>query len=246
MVTMSGQGARERIVAIETTGRLGSVAVAEGDTLLGMTRFSADLRHAVELLPAIDRMCETMGWRSDQLHEVYVSSGPGSFTGCRIGVTVARTLALAVGVRLVRVPTVEVLARNALEHDPPPEHLAVLIDAQRRQLYATVYHLNDTTYVRDGEVRMGSATELLSEVPRPCAVLGEAVAYHRQSITEMGLTILPEHHWVARADHAFGVGRMMARSGEYVLANQLVPIYIRLPEAEERWRQRHGTDSVDT
>lgn len=244
MVIMAGKNRQRRIVAIETTGRQGSVAVGEGDTLLALTRFSADLRHAVELLPAINRLCDTVGWRSEQLDEVYVSAGPGSFTGCRIGVTVARALALAVGVRLVRVPTVDVLARNALEHDPPPDHLAVLIDAQRRQLYAAVYHRNEVGYDRDGEIRIGRPAELLADVPRPCAVLGEAVAYHRQALAEMDLTILPEVTWVARADHAFGVGRSLALSGDYVVANQLVPIYIRLPEAEERWRQRHDTSAA--
>ncbi len=237
---MPGRDIRPRIVAIETTGRQGSVAVAADDELLGMTRFAADLQHAAELLPAIDRLCDTVDWRPDQIDEIYVSAGPGSFTGCRIGVTVARALAQAVSVRLVRVPTVDVLACNALEHEPPPRHLVVLLDAQRRQVYTAVFHLTGDDYVREGDVEAGDPEALLSKVPRPCATLGEGIAHHREAVEAADVEILPESAWTARADKVVRVGRRLARQGAYVQANELIPIYVRMPEAEERWQQRHG------
>jgi len=226
-------------VAIETSGRQGSVAVAVGDDLLGMTRFATDLRHAAELLPAIHRLCETANWRPSDIDEIHVSAGPGSFTGCRIGVTVARTLAHAVGVRLVRVPTVEALARNALDNDPAPPHLAVVLDAQRRQAYVASFDLDGADYVQRGEILVGDPKTLLLETPKPAAVLGEGVAFHRADVEASGLAILSETTWAARADNVLHVGRRLADQGEYVPANHLVPIYIRPPEAEERWQERH-------
>jgi tRNA threonylcarbamoyladenosine biosynthesis protein TsaB len=229
-----------RIVAIETTGRQGSVAIASGDELLAMTQFATDLRHAVDLLPAINRLCMACDWRPETIDELYVSAGPGSFTGCRIGITVARAMALALGIRLVRAPTVDVLARNVAECPEPPEHLLVLLDAQRRQVYAAVFHAENGGYTRDGDVRVGEPATLLSEVPKPCAVLGEGISYHRNAIDEMGFDILPEWLWSARAENVLRVGRQLAGRGEYVAAGDLVPIYIRLPEAEEKWRLRHN------
>lgn len=237
---MSEREHRARIVAIETTGRQGSVLVAVDDEVVGMTRFSADLQHATELLPSIDRLCRSVNWRPDQLDEVYVSAGPGSFTGCRIGVTVARSLALAVGVRLIRVPTVDVLARNALRHEPPPERLVVVLDAQRREIYSTEFLLVNGRYSRETETVRGLPREILACRPRPCAALGEGVAFHRGEIEELGLTILPEKLWPARAENVLVVGRERARREEYTPAERLAPIYIRLPEAEEKWRQRQG------
>jgi len=240
---MGGLDDQPRIVAIETSGRQGSVAVAAGDDVLGMTRFASDHQHAAALLPSIGRLCETVGWRPGQIDEVYVSAGPGSFTGCRIGVALARALAQAVGVRLVRVPTVDVLARNALDHAVPPRHLAVLLDAQRRQAYMARFHLVGDAYCREDEVRMGDPKSLVAGLPGPCAVLGEGVAYHRHVVEAAGLEILPESLWPARAENVLRVGRSLARRGAYVAINQLLPIYVRIPEAEERWRERHSRET---
>jgi tRNA threonylcarbamoyladenosine biosynthesis protein TsaB len=237
---MSAVEGHPRIVALETTGRQGSVALAAGDVLLAMTRFATDLQHAVNLLPAIDRLCVACDWRPETIEELYVSAGPGSFTGCRIGITVARALALALDIRVVRVPTVDVLACNVAESQDRPEHLLVLLDAQRRQVYAAVFHAEDGGYGREGDVRVGEPAALLADVPKPCAVLGEGIAYHRQVIEGLGLDILPESLWSARAENVLHVGRQLASQGTYVAASDLVPIYIRLPEAEEKWRLRHN------
>ncbi len=238
---MSKRERQRRVVAIETSGRQGSVLVAVDGGVLGSTQFEADLQHASQLLPAIDRLCETVAWRPGQIDEVYVSAGPGSFTGCRIGVTVARALAQAVGVRLVRVPTMAALARNALRHDPRPGDLVVLLDAQRRQVYATHFRLDGDEYVQQGELRWGDPEDLLPELPYSCAALGEGIAYHRRTVEHAGLSILPEPYWPAHAEEVLHVGLALARLGVYTPANEIVPIYVRLPEAEERWRQRHDS-----
>ncbi len=237
MVTVSGL---HRIVAIETTGRQGSVALAVGDELLSMACFGAQLRHATELMPTIDRLCAACNWPPHTIEEVYVSAGPGSFTGCRIGVTVAKALALAVDAQLIRVPTTDVLARNALDSHTPPRHMVVLLDAQRRQVYSARFELCGNGYVSQGEVQAGDPRVLLTDVPRPCAVLGEGIAYHRRTVEEMDLEILPEALWIPRAENVLRIGRQLAFGGGYVAAGDLVPIYIRLPEAEEKWQMRHG------
>ncbi len=70
---------------------------------MAVAEFRRNLRHVAELLPAMDRATRQLGWRAEDLDEVYVSAGPGSFTGLRIGITVAKTLAMACSVRLVAV-----------------------------------------------------------------------------------------------------------------------------------------------
>src|SRR5206468_539320 len=79
-------------------------------------QFPHGLKHAAEIVPMLDRLCRGHGWSPRDVEQLYVSTGPGSFTGLRIGVTLAKTMALATGVKLVAVPTVRVLAENA-----PPE-----------------------------------------------------------------------------------------------------------------------------
>src|SRR5689334_12051893 len=101
-----------RALALETSGRTGSVALVEVGNVVAEDQFPHGLRHAAGLVPMIDRLCRERGWAPGDVDEVYVSAGPGSFTGLRVGITVAKTLALATGARVVAVPTADVLARN--------------------------------------------------------------------------------------------------------------------------------------
>ena len=92
---MNQQQRKPRIVAIETSSRVGSVAIGLGPDMLERLTFGAELNHAVELLPAMDQLTCRQGWPAGGVDHLYVSAGPGSFTGLRIGITVARALALA-------------------------------------------------------------------------------------------------------------------------------------------------------
>src|SRR4051794_28046931 len=121
-----------RALAIETSGRIGSIALAEDSSILAEEQFAHGLKHAAEILPMIDRLCRAQGWRPRDLDHLYVSAGPGSFTGLRIGITLAKTLALATGVKLVAVPSVRVLAENA---PAQASHLILVLDAKREQIF---------------------------------------------------------------------------------------------------------------
>ena len=100
------------ILAVETSGRLGSVALAQGDKLLSETCFSGPMRHSAEIFPAITGLLNKFDKKPDQIEQVYISAGPGSFTGLRIAVTFAKTLALANGAKIVAVDTLDVIAAN--------------------------------------------------------------------------------------------------------------------------------------
>src|SRR2546423_9728863 len=130
-----------RAVALETSGRTGSVALAADGAILCEEQFAHGLRHAAGIVPIIDRLCRGQGWSPREVEEIYVSSGPGSFTGLRIGITVARTLAFATGARTVAVPTAEVLARNA---PPGSQNVVIVLDAKREQIFTATF-ANDGT-----------------------------------------------------------------------------------------------------
>src|SRR5437868_10120412 len=115
-----------RSLAIETSGRIGSVAIVEDAVVRAEAEFEHGLQHAAKILPMIDSLCRKQVWTPQEIDEVYVSAGPGSFTGLRIGITLAKTMALATGVKVVAVPTMRVLVENA-----PAEavHVIVALDA---------------------------------------------------------------------------------------------------------------------
>lgn len=228
-------------IAIETSGRIGSIALSKGPELIETAIFSAELRHAVELLPAIDSICRRHEIAPAELAEVYVSGGPGSFTGLRLGITVARTLVWAGRgrVRAVRVPTLDVIAQNCLQASPPPSNLVVLLDAKRQRVYAAAFVLDGPGYRRITEPAEWDPEELAATLPAGCAAVGEGIAYHQPAVERAGLTILPEELNRPRAEVVQALGSARSAAGEYDDLASLVPIYVRRPEAEEVWERRH-------
>lgn len=204
--------------------------------------FSAHLRHAVELLPAMDRLCRGQGVAPQRIEEVYVSAGPGSFTGLRIGLTVARTLAWSNGVRVVRVPTLDVVAQNALELPDPPKDLVVLLDAKRGRVYAAAFRLEGDAYRRLAEAAEWQLQALAATLPPGCAALGEGIAYHRAAVDRAGLICLGERDGLnrPRAEVVHRLGFARAAVGQFDEVGSLVPTYVRRPEAEEVWERCHG------
>jgi tRNA threonylcarbamoyladenosine biosynthesis protein TsaB len=151
------------ILAVETSGRQGSVAIAAGESLLSEKQFSGPMRHSAEIFPAIDDLLKQFGKQPSQIEQVYISIGPGSFTGLRIAVTIAKSMALANNAKIVAVDTLDCIAANIAtentelfshrEHrekiiqDRPSsvinsqssDLLAVILDAKRGQFFTAVY-----------------------------------------------------------------------------------------------------------
>ncbi|MCX7701506.1 MAG: tRNA (adenosine(37)-N6)-threonylcarbamoyltransferase complex dimerization subunit type 1 TsaB, partial [Gemmataceae bacterium] len=94
-----------RLLVIDTSGRVGVVAVAWGDRILGERRLEETRRHARDLAPSVAELCQTAGWRVRELDGVIVSIGPGSYTGLRVGIISAKTLAYATGCVVLAIPT---------------------------------------------------------------------------------------------------------------------------------------------
>jgi tRNA threonylcarbamoyladenosine biosynthesis protein TsaB len=227
---------RPKILAIETTSRGGGIALALGDKVIASQALAVDRDYATDLLPTADNLCCRVGWSPRQVEQVYVSVGPGSFTGTRIGVTFAKTLALAAGAKVVAVPTFEAIALNAMGILPPPVNLVVLMDARQGQVFAEAFRLKEDGQgyetVRAGELVVLS--DLLTDWPHPVMVLGEGVAAHRKALLEAGGILVGEEFSVARAEMVHRVGWQMAREGRFSEADALIPVYYRLPTPVEK------------
>ena len=221
-------------LAIETSSRRGGVALGRGDELLATAELVQLQRHNVELLQAVDAMCQRHGARPDQIGQVYVSIGPGSFTGLRIGVTTAKMLGISIGCRLVAVPTLDVVVRNA-----PADrlHVAVCLNAKRGQCFTGIYERRGDDWTALLAPTLLTPAQLCDQAPRPLAVIGDHLPDHDWPDD---VTLLDPPLAVPRSEMVWQLGRALAAGGEYVDALALEPLYVRLPEAEEKWRQRNG------
>ncbi len=221
-----------RALAIETSGRIGSIATVDGESILAEDTFQHGLQNAAQILPIIDRLTRAQGWLPDEIEQIYISIGPGSFTGLRLGVTLAKTMALASGVKIVAVPTVRVLAENA---PADAQNLVIVLDAKRDQIFTARFSRRDGAWQEEESARVESLASMLSRSPRPVHLLGEGIPYHRKFIPDDPQIVLtPDEIWRARASVVAKLGIAMARQGAFVDPLTLTPIYIRRPEAEEK------------
>lgn len=233
-----------RILLMDTSGKTGAVGLATGGGVIAAAQLSGTMRHAAELMPTIEKLVVQAGWPPDSFTDVFLTIGPGSFTGLRLGVSVARTLAWATGARIVAVPTLAALARNALAESPPPRHVAVLLDAKRGQAFMACFEYRDGQYATVLDACLDEPRAFLARCPRPLTVLGEGLPVHQQAVAESGASVLPPERWPGRAEHVYALGLERARAGAYTPAGDLVPLYIRRPEMEERWERRQMQQSA--
>ncbi len=226
-------------IAIETSCRRGGVALGMDDRIVASADFDASTRHAAQLITRLDELLKERGLRPGDLDHVYVSVGPGSFTGTRIGVTVGRTLAQAVAkIKCVAVSTPLVIAQNAGELSW--RRLAVILDVRDSLVYARMFTRKDGRIEPSGEGRVVPAGEFLAAAPRPITLIGEGLSYH--DLLDEGVTIPrpgdPSMH-LPNAESLWRVGHEKAALGEFTDYRQLLPAYARKPRAQ-RVRERRN------
>ena len=237
-----------RMLALETSARVGSVALFEDDRLVAHESFAHGLQNAARLLPLIDQLCKTHHLAPRDIGLVAVSIGPGSFTGLRIGVTLAKTLCYATGAKLVAVPSLQVLAANAPAN---ARYIMPILDARRGQVFAAVYQRADSENTKAAIGNRQSAignfltehlppelsplADLLARAPRPLTLLGEGIAAHRDAIpADASITILGEDLWTPNAATVGRMALLLAQQGDFADPFKLTPVYMRKPEAQER------------
>jgi len=223
-------------LALETSGRIGSVALVEEGRVLAEEQFPHGLAHAAKILTVIDTLCKKLGWKPADLRELYISIGPGSFTGLRIGVTVAKTLALATGVKLVGVPSVRVLAENAPEE---AINLVIVLDAKRGQIFTSRFRRGTRGWDEQEPAHLDDLQSMLARAPRPVHLLGDGIPQHQQFIPsgDTGVVLTAPETWRPRASVVASEGVRLAAAGTFADPDRLTPIYLRKPEAEEKWEQ---------
>jgi tRNA threonylcarbamoyladenosine biosynthesis protein TsaB len=236
-------------IAIETSSRHGSVAAFQGAQLLRAIELPVGNRHATELMPAIASLTKQAGWQPEQIEHVYLSLGPGSFTGLRIAIAIARGMHQAVGCKLIGVPTLDVISENALQSFA---YVVPILDAKRGQVFSARYVRKadavKSELIRIAEPALVDPAAFVRETLQlangaPVAVLGEGVDYHRDALATVAapnLQILDSSLWPPHAETVHRLGYRLAQQNGFADPTMLLPTYIRLPEAEEVWRKKHG------
>lgn len=227
------------ILAIDASGLSGSVAYISDYKLVGEYYICHKLTHSQTIMPMIEHLRSMIGLDLEQVDAVAVTSGPGSFTGIRIGVATAKAMALALGVPIIGIPTLDVMANNMTFTD---KLICPIMDARRNQVYTSLYRWKENTLQRVEEHLAISIDELLEKVAGEEVIfLGDGVDVMRSKITEqMGnkAHFAPSFLHMQRASVLAHLACQAYERGEMENADDFVPMYLRKSQAERELEER--------
>lgn len=225
-------------LAIECSGREGAVALGRGDQLLAVAKIESTRRHGVALMPTVAKLCQAHGVGAEDLVEVYVSLGPGSFTGLRVALSTVKMLAMVRDVRVVGVESLDVVAQHAAGRG---ERAAVCLNLKRGTVYSGVFTADQAGLLRlGGEAKLRTIEDLLAEAGRPVTLVAEVLPEDVAEINKAGVTVLSGKAAQADVRALWRLGRQRAKRGAFDDAAALSPAYVREPEAVTLWNERHG------
>lgn len=230
-----------KILAIDTSSMVASAAVMDGQKLLAEYIVNHKRTHSEQLMPIIEKVLESSGTGIREIDAIAVASGPGSFTGLRIGAATAKGLAHARGIKIVGVPTLDGLAFN-LPHCQGI--ICPIMDARRNQVYTALYKWEAGGFYKLMPHCAIALSELLEELKRReerVVFLGDGVPVHRETIKEeLGerAEFAPKNADRQRASSIAELALQALERGEGQDAEAFVPFYLRKSQAEREYDKK--------
>lgn len=230
-----------KILAIESSGLVASVAVATENTLVAEYTVNFKATHSQTLLPMVDEVISMIGMDLNEIDAIAVSAGPGSYTGLRIGSATAKGLGLALKKPIIEVPTTCTIAANIYSFEGI---ICPLMDARRNQVYTGLYKFDEDELkvVSEQEAtQIESIIAKINEQGEKTVFLGDGVEVYKEYITDnvkVPYSFAPLHLSKQRAGSLAYVGVKMYSEGKYVSAAEHYPNYLRLSQAERELNER--------
>ncbi|MBN8194468.1 tRNA (adenosine(37)-N6)-threonylcarbamoyltransferase complex dimerization subunit type 1 TsaB [Bacillus sp. NTK074B] len=222
------------ILAIDTSNYPFGVALIQEDKVIGEYITYMKKNHSVRAMPAIEQLMKDCGIEAKQLSKIVVANGPGSYTGVRIGVTLAKTLAWSLSIPLIPVSSLATLASSGRYFSG---YIVPLFDARRGQVYTGLYEFHGDQLVcieEDRNVMLEEWVNKLKELDKDILFVGNDVSLHENKIQE-GLgkqaKIAPFVSHNPRPSELAYIGLGLKET----TAHEVLPNYIRMAEAEVKW-----------
>lgn len=232
-----------KILALDSSGIVASVAVVENETLLAEYTVNHKKTHSQTLLPMLDEIAQMIELDLNSIDAIALAAGPGSFTGLRIGAATAKGLGLALEKPLIAIPTTEAIAYNLYDTEGL---VCPIMDARRNQVYTGIYRYQGHELVTVKEQMAVPVTELLEylvELNEPVTFLGDGVPVFRDVIARTMKTpfsFAPAHINKQRAGAVAALGMEYLKKGKIQTAEEHVPEYLRMSQAERERAEREG------
>ena len=226
-----------RILAVDTSSAVASCAIVDGEKLVCEEILNNGLTHSQTIMPMIESVMKRSGLETKDIDLFAAVTGPGSFTGLRIGVSAVKALAHAADKPCVAVSTLEAMAYNL----PFCEKLIVpIMDARRGEVYNGIYRFGGGELSVIREDRALSIEELCEDVNTldcDAVFLGDGLPVFREKIKEM----LGDKAYFAPANlnaQMAASAALVAQKKEQINYSKLAPVYLRKSQAEREREER--------
>lgn len=234
------------ILGLDTTTLACSVALLNGDLLPAEFTLNIRKTHSERLLPLIDFVLRECDTHREQLEAIAAASGPGSFTGIRIGLATARGLAQGLAIPAVGVSTMEALADAVAV---PGALICPLLDARRSQVYAALYRrepapeLDLELIIPPAATALSALVSRLKRFQQPIIFTGEGLqsysGYLQDAMGSLAVLTPPPLRF-NRAGLVAWRGRRLLAARRGLSYRELLPFYLRRPEAERLAEIKRG------
>ena len=230
-----------KILALDSSGLVASVAIIEDDNLLGEYTMNYKKTHSQTLLPMLDEVAKMMELDMKTIDAIAVSAGPGSFTGLRIGSATAKGLALALGKEIISVPTVDAMAYNLWGCE---KQICPLMDARRQQAYTGRYTFKNGQFKTIEAQTVLSIEEIINSINESgleTVFLGDGVDVFKEYIEQnikVPYLFAPANNNKQRAASVAVLGSILYAQGKAEAAEMHKPEYLRLSQAERERQER--------
>ena len=223
-----------RIFAVDTSAKSASAAVTENGEIKGEFFINTMLTHSETLMPMTDALLKSTRLSLSDIDCLAVNTGPGSFTGLRIGIAAIKGMAFAVKKPCIAVSTLESMAYNLSE---PDTVLCAVMDARCNQVYNALFDVSSDIPQRLCDDRALTIDELSKELEalgKKVVLVGDGakLCFSRMSGIECDLHIAAENVRYQRASSTALAAERLFEEGKTVGADTLMPQYLRLPQAQ--------------
>ena len=224
-----------KVLLLETSGSSGIVALGFGSTIVAHRVLEIAKKHVSDMAPAIAEMLKECGWEAKNLDAIATGIGPGSYTGLRIGLMSARTLAMMTGARLLGISTFEIFAQHCL--DVGHAKVEIIADAQQDKIYAQHFENNNSQLISASELKIVSTAEWVANRDISFAIAGPGVPKVTPLVpANQGMVVEQSGDINKESFLALALKKLFSHHSDDPLSLQ--PLYLRRSSAEEQWDKR--------
>ena len=220
-----------KIAAFDTSSKALTLAILEDETLLAQMTLNIKKNHSITLMPAIDFLMNSLDMKPTDLDRIVVAQGPGSYTGLRMAVATAKTLAHTLKIELVGVSSLLALVPEQVEGLVIP-----VMDARRNNVYAGFYQSGQSVRP-EAHLPLAEVLEIAGVADQPVTFVGETAVFAEQIEAALpGVSVQPT------LPDAVVIGRLGLDLPAQSI-HDFVPNYLKRVEAEENWLKTHQESS---